>query len=72
MKRNNSESIPSDPDSLLDYAAACSLLAVGRTTLSKLVKTGEIPTVQINSCVRFRRSTLLEWAKQLETSKQKP
>ena len=73
MKRRNSESvIPTDPGALLDYSQAGALLAIGRTTLSKLVKNGEIPTVQINSCVRFRRSALLDWVQKLETSKQKP
>jgi excisionase family DNA binding protein len=46
---------------LLTYDEAGEYLAVGRTTMYDLVAKGDLPTVKIRRCTRFKREDLEDY-----------
>ena len=48
---------------LLTYDEAGEYLAVGRTTMYDLVAKGELPTVKIRRCTRFKPEDLEDYIK---------
>ena len=68
--RVHNVSIPSDPDSLLSYRQAAALLGVSERTIWSVAQAGEIPTIRIGRCVRFRRAAVIDWIRQREVVRQ--
>lgn len=70
MKNNamnqTQETASRDPEALLTYREAGTLLRTGRTKLSEMVKKQIIPVVRIGSSVFFRRASLLAWIEKQE------
>jgi len=55
------ESLPYDPDQLLDIIEAAALLKVKVGTLYSWVSKGTVPFRKVGSLVRFHRGELMAW-----------
>ena len=55
-----------DPDALLTYRQVAALAGVSERTIWTAAASGEIPPIRIGRCVRFRRSAVHEWLRELE------
>ena len=55
-------------DRLLKVPELCSMLALSRASVYRLINTGQLPIVRIAGVIRFRHHSILKWMQDRETA----
>ena len=55
-------------DEILDFEEACSYLKLGKGSMYKIVRSGEIPAFKVGRMWRFKKTMLDAWATECVTT----